>query len=446
MGLCLNTILMYKRKLVNMDKQKLAAIIITVFMGVFVAVSVHGDEDIDQIGNDINDVNSSIDMQESIKKQMDDELARLEEYKDDLVTYMNQLNHTYDKVQDEIIELDKRIAEKNSQIEQINKTLDEHNIELNEQYISMKLRIQYLYESGELNYVNAILTSGSISEILNKVEYISSIVEYDREMMDKYQEAIATVEIIKAELIEEQLELELLREEQNIKAEELIKLMNEASVNIANKSEQISEAESEALKKEQEIQSMYDYLQYLEEMESSIIAESIRESISESIRQSEEASRQSELDSSRLAAGETLPEEEETTTRQTVSDYEVQEGDVEKLAALIHCEAGGESYEGKLAVGTVVMNRVGNKIFPSTLDGVLTQPYQFSPVSVSGRYYIVLANKTYNADSLKAAEEILNDGVRTGKWHFFRTVQSAINTGKIEAHPEGIIIGNHFFY
>ncbi len=434
-----------------MDKQKLAAIVMTLCMGAFVAISVHGDDDIDQIGSDINDVNSSINVQESIKKEMDEELERLEEYKDDLVTYMNQLNATYDKVQKEIIELDKKIAEKNGQIEEINKTLAKHNLELDEQYKAMKLRIQYLYESGELDYVTAVLSAGSLSDILNKVEYISSIVEYDRTMMEKYQETIATVEIIKAELVEEQLELELMKEEQNVKAEELIVLMDEASVNIANKSEQISQAESEALKKEQEIQSMYDYLQYLEEMESSIIAasiqESIRESVSESIRQSEEASREAELASSRLEAGETAPPtEEETTTRHTVSDYVVQEGDIEKMAALIYCEAGAEPYEGKLAVGTVVMNRVKNKIFPNTLDGVLTQPYQFSPVSVSGRYYIVLANKSYNKDSLKAAKEILNDGVRTGNWHFFRTVKSAINTGKIDSHPEGVIIGDHFFY
>ena len=47
--------------------------------------------------------------------------------------------------------------------------------------------------------------------------------------------------------------------------------------------------------------------------------------------------------------------------------------DVAMLAALIQCEAGGESYEGKLAVGSVVMNRVDSSYFPDTVVGVIYQ-------------------------------------------------------------------------
>lgn len=50
------------------------------------------------------------------------------------------------------------------------------------------------------------------------------------------------------------------------------------------------------------------------------------------------------------------------------------------LSALIYCEAQGESYNGKLAVGIVVMNRVRSERYPNTLKGVIYQKYQFSPV------------------------------------------------------------------
>lgn len=50
------------------------------------------------------------------------------------------------------------------------------------------------------------------------------------------------------------------------------------------------------------------------------------------------------------------------------------------MAAIINCEAGSESYQGKIAVGIVVMNRVHSKKFPNTVKKVIYQKYQFSPV------------------------------------------------------------------
>lgn len=50
------------------------------------------------------------------------------------------------------------------------------------------------------------------------------------------------------------------------------------------------------------------------------------------------------------------------------------------MAAIINCETGAESYQGKLAVGIVVMNRVHSRQFPNTVKKVIYQKYQFSPV------------------------------------------------------------------
>jgi len=54
--------------------------------------------------------------------------------------------------------------------------------------------------------------------------------------------------------------------------------------------------------------------------------------------------------------------------------------DLRLLSALIYCEAGGESYNGKLAVGIVVMNRVRASAFPDSVKSVIYQKYQFGPV------------------------------------------------------------------
>ena len=87
--------------------------------------------------------------------------------------------------------------------------------------------------------------------------------------------------------------------------------------------------------------------------------------------------------------------------------------DLKLMSALIFCEAGSESYAGKLAVGIVVMNRVESKKFPNTLKDGVYQKYQFGPArngSLS-RAMAAYDNDKFTApnhkDSIKAAKAAL---------------------------------------
>lgn len=90
------------------------------------------------------------------------------------------------------------------------------------------------------------------------------------------------------------------------------------------------------------------------------------------------------------------------------------------MATIIYCEAGNQSYAGKLAVGIVVKNRMESKKFPNTIKGVLYQRYQFTPTRNGA---LNRALKTYDKNGfktkeysscLKAAKEALS-GVKTVK-------------------------------
>lgn len=72
------------------------------------------------------------------------------------------------------------------------------------------------------------------------------------------------------------------------------------------------------------------------------------------------------------------------------------------MSSIIYCEAGGESYAGKLAVGIVVMNRVSSSSFPDTIHGVIYQRRQFSPVR-NGALRRALAN--YDAGKFTSKQE-----------------------------------------
>lgn len=101
-----------------------------------------------------------------------------------------------------------------------------------------------------------------------------------------------------------------------------------------------------------------------------------------------------------------------------VATYSKQE--LRYMATIIYCEAGNQSYAGKLAVGIVVKNRMESKKFPNTIKGVLYQRYQFTPTRNGA---LNRALKTYDKNGfktkeysscLKAAKEALS-GVKTVK-------------------------------
>lgn len=88
--------------------------------------------------------------------------------------------------------------------------------------------------------------------------------------------------------------------------------------------------------------------------------------------------------------------------------------DLRLMASIINCEAGAESYQGKVAVGIVVMNRVSSKAFPNTIRKVVYQKGQFSPVrngALKKRLAQYDAGKTKNSqwkDCIKAAKNVLS--------------------------------------
>lgn len=109
--------------------------------------------------------------------------------------------------------------------------------------------------------------------------------------------------------------------------------------------------------------------------------------------------------------------------------------EVKLLAALIQCEAGGECYEGQLAVGAVVMNRVADPRFPETIAEVIYQPGQFTPVK-HGKVDRVLASENIYESCLEAAREAVSGASNVGTATRFRRGTRA----------DGIVIQHHVFY
>lgn len=123
----------------------------------------------------------------------------------------------------------------------------------------------------------------------------------------------------------------------------------------------------------------------------------------------------------------------QTVSAGSSSGISADSNDVAMLAALIECEAGGESYTGMVAVGAVVVNRVNSGSFPNSISGVIYQSGQFTPVA-TGTFQSVLARGA-RSDCYAAAQAALAGESPVGGCLYF-------NSG----YGSGIQIGYQHFY
>jgi hypothetical protein len=109
-------------------------------------------------------------------------------------------------------------------------------------------------------------------------------------------------------------------------------------------------------------------------------------------------------------------------------EEETKAAEVRLLAALIYCEAGNQSYTGKVAVGSVVMNRISSSRFPNTLEGVVYQRGQFTPAR-SGKLARVLASGNIPSSCYEAAREALEGAKPVGNALYFNTKRGSFKLG-----------------
>lgn len=377
------------------------------------------------------DTGSSVEELERQREEQQSQLDSLKEYQINLSDELTELNNGLQEISNELADTQDEIAAKNVEIEAAESRIAELTTRSESQYEAMKKRVQYMYENGNQSYLELLLGSSSFSDFLNRMEYAKSIYDYDRQELSDYQDTLAELKQQKEDLEtakEELLAAEQTKQEQKSKADSLVAAQQEK---ISAAKSDVADAETEIADTDAEIARQKAYEEELEAQkakEDAARQEEIR-------RQEEELINSQQPDASDNNANpDGTSTGDNTTGSDTSGGGAVNASDVAMLAALIQCEAGGESYEGKLAVGSVVMNRVDSSYFPDTVVGVIYQSGQFSPVA-SGRFAVVLSSGA-DASCVQAATEVLA-GTRTLNCLYFRRNNGLIN---------GTVIGNHVFY
>jgi len=351
-----------------------------------------------------------IDQAEDERDRLEEELDKTQENldamegkRDNLKKELDYLNTQMASVVSNLEELEEQIHIKEQEISDTQAALEEAKAKEEWQYASMTAIMRRLYEQQEDSYLTTLLATGSLGDFLNMADRIEKVAAYDQKMLQEFKDNRILIEENEARLQKERTELEGLQTRAEEERDKVSGLISQTSGAIAQYGDQISVAEQRALEYEAEIKKKEEDLEYL------------RQKLAQEIAMSQAAA---------------------NGTWRDISEVSFAEGDRYLLANLIYCEAGGEPYEGKVAVGSVVMNRVLSGEFPDTVVGVIYQSRQFSPVG-SGRLDLALATGMANDDCYRAADAAMSGITNVGNCVFFRTPIEGLS---------GINIGGHVFY
>ena len=391
-----------------------------------------------------------IDKAEEEKEQLESELEQQEENKSELQNKketeeqkLKNLKKQYQEIASDLEKLEEEKNEKAAEIEQATDDLNKAIEKQKKQYKDMKRRIQFMYEKPEESLIGLLLKTFDISDFLNRVDMTLQIQKYDRRQLEEYTKVAEYIEIQKQGLETAQQELEGLIGETKDMQKQVTAMQKQTSVAISSYLEEIAWAEVEIGDTEEAIEKKSEALQQL-------YKKAQEEEAAERRRQAEEAAKKLQ---EAIANGSIKAEDSGIVW----GEINLSQAEMEMLTAMIYCESRGESYEGQLAVGHVIMNRIRSSKFPNTLEAVLRAAKQFEPAG-SGRFDIVLtayregipgviSQKEWDSCQ-QAAIACVNGESHVGECLFFRTHAPVPQLAE-NLEAAGVpywIIQNHIFY
>lgn len=355
---------------------------------------------------------------EDAKKKTD----QLQQEADDLAKEYRSLSEQLQAVADQINSTEDSIAATTEEIATLNEELAEAREKSAAQYDSMSKRIRYMYENGNnQSLLVTLLSSRSISDFVRRAEYVYSIVTYDEKKMEEYEQLLQKIRSQTETLSEKQHELSAYQEILDTRRREMDELVTGAGQDLSAKQGEVSASQMTEAEYQAKIAELAE--------KDKVIQKQIAE---EQLRLAEE-----------IAKEQAKQEAESGNKEDTSGALEgYTQADLILLASLIQAESDNQPYEGKLAVGSVVMNRVKSTRFPNTISGVIYQANQFAPVK-DGHLALIL-ERGPNDTCKKAARQVL-EGYRNVDYLFFWAVWLA-DERNIYDVTEGIIIGDHYFY
>ena len=206
----------------------------------------------------IDDLKDSIN---SVQKDIDN----LKAEKNSIQSYINQLDRQMNSLTKEISVFENKIQTKMTDIENTKKALEEAKIACDEQYDSMKMRIQFIYENPSASLFEMLCSSKNIAEFINRADYVASMSGYDRDMMNRLIETKEEI-AVKEETLEAELEeLEMMQAELESQKKKVNASINSKKGELTAKASELNDASSEQSGYKTELEEQEKLLNEIEE-------------------------------------------------------------------------------------------------------------------------------------------------------------------------------------
>lgn len=249
------------------------------------------DGDNDSSSSDIDDLKRQIEESKAAKEKANatkNELATgmasvqqvigsLQAEKEDVVTYVATLDAAMEQIQDDLDSINESISENEIQIEEAKESIAIAEDELDKaeriraaEYEGIKDQVKFMYIASKSTYLDILISSDNIGDLLNRTRYITKIMDYDKKKLDEYAETVKEADRAKKVLEEEeqaleekQLALEEKQEEAQVKKDDMSELISaketeidQYSATIGSKEEQVKEYQQMIAQQDAEIASI----------------------------------------------------------------------------------------------------------------------------------------------------------------------------------------------
>lgn len=255
-----------------------------ILIPVFMLILIFATQNILSYAGEIEKAKNDKTALEQKKAETESKIKELEKAKNDILNYIEKLDMELNKLTAEVEELGEKIKTANKGLEQTKKELEDAKAKEKDQYSIMKSRIKYMYENGDVGVLEILLQSEDFSDMLNQMEYMEKITEYDNGMLEEFKR-------LKQEVTDKE-------KEQEAKLEELNNLKDELTFEQGTIEKLVKDKGTEVVKYEKSIDQTQDlsadYTKKIEDQEAEIeqLLEAERKRIEEEERKKKEAAEQ----------------------------------------------------------------------------------------------------------------------------------------------------------